>query len=88
MKKMLPHHKTVLEALDRITHPCGEHCVGFDPMVRETGMHRAEVRRIVRHLSRRGYAEFWRGLCTDEGELAGSGYCITEAGRRALEDQL
>ena len=43
-----------------------------------------EVRRRVRRLARKGYAEFSKGLWTEDGEPAGSGYAITPAGRQAL----
>ncbi len=44
---------------------------------------RATIRRTVRLLARRGHAEYCRGLYTAEGDLAGSGYCITETGYKA-----
>ena len=73
-------HLAVLNALDTLTRPHGEMCVGFVPMMECVEMERAEIRRLVRFLARRGHAEFHRGLMTEEGELAGAGYCITPEG--------
>jgi len=44
-------------------------------------MPRAAVRRIVRHLARKGLAEFHRALQDDAGAVAGAGYCVTATGR-------
>lgn len=70
-----------LAALANTTAPDGEMCVGFLPIQEATGLDRQTVRRIVRALARKGFAEYWRGLWNDEGP-AGAGYCITPAGRR------
>lgn len=80
MNALLPTHKAVLSELADLTLPNGEMCVGFAPLIEGLRMERREVRRIVRHLARRGLAEYWRGLSTDAGELAGAGYCITYPG--------
>ena len=75
-----------LEALEAVSRPDGEACVPFAPLMDHLGWDRPTVRRRVRHLARRGYAEFFRGLVShDDGTPAGSGYCITRAGRQALE---
>ena len=82
--KVNAKHRPVLEWLAIHTKPLGEMCVGFDPIVRSTGMTRREVRRIVRHLARKGLVEFHRGLVNEyDGEFAGSGYCISEVGVKA-----
>jgi hypothetical protein len=44
-----------------------------------------QVRRDVRRLARKGLMSFGKGLWTEDGDPAGSGYCITPAGR-ALAD--
>ncbi len=48
---------------------------------------REDVRRTVRHLARKGLATFGRGLCTEDGEFAGSGYAITDAGMAAIGEE-
>lgn len=60
----------------------------FRHFERATGLPRDEVRRRVRALARKGLLQYERGLWTDDGEMAGSGYSITEKGlrvRAALE---
>lgn len=86
--RLLPHHQKVLEALRDVTLPHGEHCLGFNAIAHLAEMDRAEVRRIVRHLARRGLAEYHRGLWTYDGQMAGSGYCITHAGIALLAERL
>lgn len=85
MAKLLPHHETVLRAYEGLTRPSGEMCVGFRPIAQDTGFDIPTVRRITRHLARQGLTEYHRALVTDGGEVAGAGYCITPAGRAALE---
>jgi hypothetical protein len=53
---------------------------GFNPLMRETGFDRKRVRRACRSLRRKGLTEFGRGLWSDDGEPAGSGYGATRAG--------
>ncbi|MGB3042513.1 MAG: hypothetical protein WBB98_04945 [Xanthobacteraceae bacterium] len=58
---------------------------GFDSLSRQTQIERRQVRLDVRRMARKGLTKFDKGLWTDEGELAGSGYAITPAGRSALQ---
>jgi len=83
---MLEHHLKCLKALDEITIPDGVRACHFKPIIEQTGMDRPTVRRIVRHLARKGLAEFYSPLWDDDGRPAGAGYCITEAGRATLSD--
>lgn len=39
-----------------------------------------DARRVVRALARKGMTQFRRGLFTEDGEVAGSGYGVTDAG--------
>ena len=43
------------------------------------------VRAICRSLTDRGFCVYRRGLFTEDGEVAGSGYGITEKGLKYLE---
>jgi hypothetical protein len=87
--KMLDHHVRVLRALSETTRPFGEYCVPFKTIGYEAEINDVRtVRRITRHLARKGFAQYWRGLWTDEGEVAGSGYCITPEGIAALSAAL
>jgi DNA-binding IclR family transcriptional regulator len=56
----------------------------FKSICRRTKLPRAEVRRCARSLARKGFAKFGKGLWTEDGELAGSGYGCTKAGVAAL----
>ena len=84
---MIDGQRKCLEALSRLTHPNGEHCVPFAPLEAKTGYDRRTVRRFVRQLARKGLAEYHRGLCTEDGEFAGAGYCITTEGIAALDKE-
>ena len=57
----------------------------FDSLARRTQIPRRQIRLDVRRMARKGWTLFGRGLWTDEGKPAGSGYCITPAGRRSLQ---
>lgn len=85
---MIEGHQKCLEALADLTLPRGEFCATFAPLERATGYDRRTVRRYVRALARKGLAEYFRALCTEDGEFAGAGYCITKAGRAALSDSV
>lgn len=86
MSRLLPHHARVLDALNERTQPDGEMCTNFKPLVEALGMERSEVRRIVRVLARKGYAEYWRGLANETDlSFAGAGYCVTHKGREIAE---
>lgn len=55
-------------------------CLSFKTISEESGLDLKYVRRTVRSLARKGLAEYVRGLFTEEGMAAGSGYCCTTEG--------
>ena len=57
---------------------------GFKSLSCQTQIDRRQVRLDVRRMARKGLTQFGKGLCTDDGDFAGSGYAITDAGRAAL----
>ena len=65
---------------------CGEDFgfLSFAAVAQRSGLERHRVRRVVRSLARKGIVQFQRGLWTDDGEMYGSGYGLTPAGRLAL----
>lgn len=75
--------KDVLRILEESSAIDGEMCVSFAYIAYNKRDIKA-VRRACRSLRRKGLAEYYRGLMTDEGEVAGSGYCITLAGIEIL----
>lgn len=60
-------------------------CLSFRTIARRSGVQRDLVRRVTRALARKGLAQFHRGLWTDGGEPAGSGYGLTALGSAALD---
>lgn len=59
---------------------------GFDVLSRRTQTSRRQVRLDVRRMARKGLVQFAKGLWDDEGEPVGSGYAITDAGRRVWNE--
>src|SRR4051812_32496717 len=59
----------------------GDFCFwNFAGLCKETGLDRAKIRRACRSLARKELAVFERGLWTEDGEPAGSGYGATTSG--------
>ena len=56
----------------------------FKDLSVRTEKSRAYIASIVRELAGLGYLEFKRGCWTDDGEMYGSAYLLTTAGRAAL----
>lgn len=83
--KLTPPEHAVLAKLADASDEYGGGCyfLPFAPIERATGLDRKTVRRACRSLTRKGLAQFARGLWTDEGEMAGAGYGCTEAGLEA-----
>lgn len=75
------NERLVLKFLSDGIHDDGW-CYPFAPIVEETKLDRKTVRRACRSLARRGLAEYKRGLWSYDGEPAGAGYCITDAGQK------
>ena len=75
-----------LEVLGERSYPHGEMCLWFQTIMDDTGYRRKEVRMHVRALAHKGFAEYYRGLWTEDGEPAGAGYCITKEGIAALKE--
>lgn len=85
--KLTARERPVLLALKERTRPHGEMCTYFHILAgaAKGSAEANEVRRIVRQLARKGLAEYVRGLFSEsDGMIAGSGYCITPAGIKAL----
>jgi len=80
-----PNERKVLRALCSAWNEYEDFCfLSFKPICKRTRLKRDVVRRACRSLKRKGFAQFGRGLWTDDGEVAGSGYACTKAGREAL----
>jgi hypothetical protein len=81
--------RKVLEVLDELSKEDwldGDCYFGFKTISKASGLDHKEARRIVRHLARHNLAEYAKGLMTEDGEVAGSGYRITKTGRERLKN--
>jgi DNA-binding MarR family transcriptional regulator len=56
------------------------HYMSFSPIIEKTRLDRKTVRRSIRALARKGYAEYANGLQDMDGEFRGAGYRPTEKG--------
>jgi hypothetical protein len=75
-----------LKALAEAYSDYEEYCyLGFKGIAARSGLEQRLVRRTVRSLARKGFAEYGKGLWTDDGALAGSGYRCTKAGYAAIQ---
>lgn len=75
--KLTPNERKVLAFLaDNYSLDMGVY--PFAPIMRETGLDRAAVRRACRSLRRKGLTEFHSGCWNYDGEPVGSGYCATK----------
>lgn len=79
-KKLSPEEETVLKVLYSETKYDMTYVLPFRPIMLRTGLIRPIVRRACRSLARKGYAQYVKGLQTDDGDFAGAGYCITRLG--------
>ena len=59
---------------------CETPYLSLKTIARKTGLPVEVVRGLVRGLKERGLTSYRRGLWTDDGEPAGSGYAVTRAG--------
>lgn len=59
-------------------------CLYMRYIAQETKLDLVQVRRSVRSLARKGYAEYHRGLFNDDGQVAGSGYAASFEGAMLL----
>jgi len=64
---------------------CGYCYFNFRSLTGPTKLNRREVRLACRSLKRKGLAEFGRGLWSEDGEPAGSGYRASKAGADLIE---
>ncbi len=64
-----------------------EYCLHFKGVQSRCDIEPHNIRRVVRSLARKGILYFQRGLFDEyDGSVAGSGYGLTEAGARLLDE--
>lgn len=59
-----------------------EMCLNYSWLTGE----RKELELIIKRLKELDYIEFHRGLMTEDGQVAGSGWCRSELGNKYVED--
>lgn len=74
------------EAVLAEMHSDGEYCINYTYLAGLNGMSRKELQPIIKHLKELGYIDFYRGLMTEEGEVAGAGWCRSSAGNDYAEE--
>lgn len=79
MIKINENEERVLRLLAENSSTHGEYCVAFKNIADNEADIKL-VRRACRSLRKKGLAEFYRGLMNEDGEVAGSGYCISPLG--------
>ena len=85
---MSPNQKAVLIALATYYGIDTDFCVmSFATLASRSGLDRKLIRRTVRALARKGFAQYERGCWTDDGDMAGSGYRCTTEGYAYAEQQ-
>ena len=83
-KPLTMSESKVLECLsDRYAHE-DANCLPTGFIASLTDLSLLQARRAVKSLQRRGYAELIRGIFNSDGQICGSGYCCTMAGREAF----
>lgn len=74
-------HQRVLSAWREVDPELGY--LSFRGVSRRSGVGEDKIRRIVRHLARKGLLQFGKGLWDEDGPR-GAGYGLTPAGRTAI----
>lgn len=89
--------KTNVEKISEREHKCltliveaweSEQCPYMRHIVQETKLTMQQVRRSVRSLARKGFAQYTRGFLDDDGMVAGSGYCATDKGTQFIQSRI
>lgn len=78
------NEKSVLTCLFENTDSLAERCIAFDWIIGDTKLTRKEVKNACKLLREKELVCFYRGLMTEDGEVAGSGYCISAKGQALI----
>lgn len=63
-----------------------EFCYNYDALVGTIGVSRKYLEPAIKHLRENQYITHWKGLMTDDGEVAGSGWCRSSKGNDYVEE--
>jgi hypothetical protein len=83
--KLSERERVVLDVLVGAGGPDDFGYLSFANIAKRGKLDPSIIRRTVRALARKGMAQYEKGLCRDDGEFAGSGYCATQAAITALQ---
>lgn len=81
-ERLSDHENDVLMAMSSNE----EHCIAYSNLEYDTHCKRPELQKIIKRLKELDYIEFWRGLMTEDGEVAGSGWCRSRLGNEYVEE--
>lgn len=84
LQQLMAEEKAVLNVLAEYG---GEFYLGFQAISRRVLLPVDEVRLACRSLRNQGLVDFQRGLMNEDGQVAGSGYAITSAGYRFVDNE-
>lgn len=87
LAKLSANERAALGALHEVYHQGEAWALTFKGVSVRSGLPLHQVRRTVRALARKGMAQYMRGLMTEDGELAGAGYCCTADGAAWIGSQ-
>jgi hypothetical protein len=73
-----------LRALGQVYADDGANYLSFRGIAQRSSLDKSHVRRAVRALARKGFAEFGKGLWDEDGPR-GAGYCCTHDGMTLLQ---
>lgn len=80
-RELEENEQKVLQVLFDNTDSWAEHCIGFDWIMGDCNLTRKEIQKACKTLREKELVQFYRGLMTEDGEVAGSGYCISKKGQ-------
>ena len=64
----------------------GEYCTNYRILSNSTKFSRSYLETIIKKLKENDMIEYHRGLMTDEGQVAGSGWCRSKKGNEYMEE--
>jgi len=73
---------TAAEDILSLLHPDEEYCMSYSSIGGKT----LENVTAIKDLKEHDMIEFWRGLMTEDGEVAGSGWCRSRKGNEYVEE--
>lgn len=67
-------------------HSDAEYCHNYKSISRNLNVEKEDLVPAIEKFKKLGFLEYYRGLMTEEGEVAGSGWCRSPKGNKYVED--